>query len=416
VTVVPRPGSNVQPMTTEPSWVLWGLALALSLALLGAVIALVLTEADAVGRRFGRSTDAGTARPRAPRSAFGGSDEQPQPRVAIVVNPTKFDEVARVKESLTKVCYDRGWSAPLWLPTTLEDPGTGQTRQAVDEGVDLVCALGGDGTVRTVGAALAGTGVPMGLLPAGTGNLLARNLSLPIDSVTKALEVALSGRNARIDTCVLTLTRPTEEQVEARLRDEEDPSAAVDEADVVGHIDPQTGDRTSVTEKEVFLVMAGVGFDAEVMAGAPEELKARMGWAAYLVSAAQHLKGPEFVADIRLDDGTQVKRHVRGVIVGNVGKLQGGVTLLPEARSDDGVVDAVVIAPQGIVGWGAVATQLLTRQRKGHGRVEHFASPRVRLDLSKPIEVEVDGDTLGTAVQVDITVDRGSLVVRLPQV
>ena len=403
-------------MTTEPSWALWGLAVALALALLGAVIALTLTEADAVGKRLGPPADPEDRnRERAPRSAFGGGEAARQQRAAIIVNPTKFDDVDEVRESLTQVCLDHGWATPLWLPTTVEDPGTGQTRQAVAEGVDLVCPLGGDGTVRTVGAALAGTGVPMGLLPGGTGTLLARNLALPIDSVTKALQVALTGRNARIDTCMMTLTRPTAEQVEARLRDEDDPSQAVEDSDIIGHVDPETGESTPETEQEAFLVMAGVGFDAEVMAGAPENLKAKMGWAAYVVSAAQHLKGPEFVADIRLEDGTQVKRHVRSVIVGNVGKLQGGVTLLPEAKSDDGVIDAVVIAPQGIVGWGAVATQVLTQQRKGHGRVEHFSSSRVRLDLSKPIEVQVDGDTLGTAVKLDIVVDPGSLIVRLPQ-
>lgn len=402
-------------MTTEPSWALWGVALALTLALLGAVIALTLTEADAAGRRLGSPEDPeDTSRERAPRSAFGGGETAPQ-RAAVIVNPTKFDDVDEVRESLTQVCLDHGWATPLWLPTTAEDPGTGQARQAVADGVDLVCPLGGDGTVRTVGAALAGTGVPMGLLPGGTGNLLARNLSLPVDSLTKALVVALTGRNARIDTCTMTLTRPTAEQVEARLRDEDDPSQAVDESDIIGHVDPETGEPTPRTEQETFLVMAGVGFDAEVMAGAPEDLKAKMGWAAYVVSAAQHLKGPEFVADIRLEDGTQVKRHARSVIVGNVGKLQGGVNLLPEAKSDDGVIDAVVIAPQGIVGWGAVATQVLTQQRKGHGRVEHLSSARVRLELSKPIEVQVDGDTLGTAVKLDIVVDPGSLVVRLPQ-
>jgi diacylglycerol kinase (ATP) len=402
-------------MTNEPSWLLMGVVVALSLALLGVVAALTLSEATAMAdlretRRSGRR-----ARGRAPRSAFGGAPETALQRVAVIVNPTKFDDVAAVRRTLTRVCRDKGWDEPVWLETTAEDPGTGQTREALEAGVDLVCPLGGDGTVRTVGAALADTGVPMGLLPGGTGNLLARNLSLPIDSVTRALEVALTGRNVRIDTCRMTLTRPTEAQVAERVLDEDDPSQAVEDSDVVGHVDPETGEVTPVTEEEVFLVMAGVGFDAEVMAGAPEDLKARMGWAAYVVSAAQHLKGPEFVADLRLDDGTQVRRRARSIIVGNVGKLTGGVTLLPEARFDDGVVDTVVIAPKGVVGWGAVAAQVLTQQRKGHKRVEHFSSGRVRMELSKPIEVQVDGDTLGTATELDLVVNPGSLVVRLPQ-
>lgn len=408
-------------MTEDPSWLLWTLALAVVLALLGAALSLSRTEAAAVDRRppGGPRHALGDGRTpvraaRAPRSAFSGAEEPTQQRAAIVVNPTKFDDVAAVRTSLVKVCREAGWAEPLWLETTAEDPGTGQTMRAIEEGVDLVCPLGGDGTVRTVGAALTDTGVPMGLLPAGTGNLLARNLGLPIDSIPKALQVALTGRNSPIDTCTLTLTRPTQRQLEARVEDEDDPSQAVEMSDAVGNVDPDTGQTMQASEEHVFLVMAGLGFDAEVMAGAPEKLKATMGWAAYMVSAVQHLKGPQFMADVRLEDGTHVRRRARSLIIGNVGKLQGGVELMPEARSDDGVVDAILLAPEGIVGWGAVMTRVLTKRRKGHDRVEHFSSARVRVEIDKPIELQVDGDTMGTATSMDVLVNPASLIVRAP--
>lgn len=403
-------------MTQDSDWLLWALALALSLALLGVTFYLSRTEATTMDQKSGgrgRVRGGSERTGRAPRSAFGGG-EPAQQRVAIIVNPTKFDDPSSVRSTLTEVCRAAGWADPLWLETTAQDPGTGQTQEAVAAGVDLVCPLGGDGTVRTVGAALAGTGMPMGLLPAGTGNLLARNLRLPIDSIPRALEVALTGRNAPIDTCTLTLTRPTTAQLAARVADEDDPSQAVAAGDAVGQVDEETGLTTPESEEHVFLVMAGVGFDAEVMAGVPERLKASMGWAAYLVSAAQHLKGPQFVVDLRLEDGTRVQRRSRGLIVGNVGKLQGGVELLPEAKSDDGVVDAVLLSPQGVVGWGAVLTRVLSKQRKGHPRVEHFSSARVQVQLDKPIELQIDGDTLGTATAMDVVVAAGSLVVRMP--
>ena len=330
-------------------------------------------------------------------------------RAAVVVNPTKFDDVRKVRDRVTRICREEGWADPLWLETTPEDTGTGQTRQAVEEGVDLVCPLGGDGTVRTVGAELAGTDVPMGLLPAGTGNLLARNLELPVDSLEKCLRIALTGQDARIDTCLLELIRPTSAQIAARVADDTDPAKTLDFSDAVD-------DRSSeeVREEHVFLVMAGLGFDAEVMAAAPEKLKARVGWLAYLVAGLQHLKGPQFTVAVKLDGGPPLRRKVRSVMVGNVGKLQGGMDLLPDAVADDGSVDAVLLSPEGIVGWGATFAQLVTRQKIGHSRVDHLQAQDVRVVSDKPVEIEVDGDTLGEAIAMRVQTQPGSLVVRLP--
>lgn len=422
-------------MTTvdEPSWALLALALTVVLALAAAVLWLSVTEATAVEGRFDgpegdgqgdRATGAaarsgsgwgtrGSRRRRPPRSAFAAEDRDTTAvrRAAIVVNPTKFADVAAVREQVTRLCREHGWTEPRWLETTVDDPGLGQARQAVEEGVELVCALGGDGTVRTVGSALAGTGVPMGLLPAGTGNLLARNLGLPHDDLRRALVTALTGRNARIDTCQMTLVRPTTEELLERVADEDDPSENVDLSDATDHPAPGARPRT---EEHTFLVMAGLGFDAEVMAGAPEQLKRRVGWAAYLVSGARHLSGPQFIVDVTMDDGTRLRRRVRSVVVGNVGRLQGGLVLLPDARSDDGVMDAVLLSPQGIVGWGAVAARLATRRRRGHQRVDFYRCREISVTSTKPVELQLDGDTLGEASAMAVSVAPGSLVVRLP--
>ncbi|GAA5159126.1 diacylglycerol/lipid kinase family protein [Ornithinimicrobium tianjinense] len=329
-------------------------------------------------------------------------------RAAVIVNPTKFDRVDRVHHLVAEACRRHGWDEPLWLETTPEDTGEGQTREALEAGVDLVCPLGGDGTVRTVGSVLAGGDVPMGLLPGGTGNLLARNLDLPVDSLERCLDIALTGVDTRIDTCRLDLVRPTSAQLAARLADEEDPSENVD-------LDDAVDDRSSseVREEHTFLVMAGLGFDAEVMAGAPEGLKARVGWLAYLVAGLRHLKGPQFTVAVKVDGGAPFRRRVRSVMVGNVGKLMGGMDLLPDALADDGSVDAVLLSPEGVVGWGATFAQLATRRRIGHSRVDHLQGQEVRVVSDKPVELEVDGDTLGTAIAMRVVVQPGSLVVRV---
>lgn len=332
------------------------------------------------------------------------------PRVAIIVNPTKFTDVEALRRRAQRSCAEAGWAEPVWLETTAEDPGTGQAQRALDEGVDLVCPLGGDGTVRTVGSVLIGSGVPLGLLPGGTGNLLARNLDLPIDSLERAFKVALTGRDVPIDTCAIELIRPTSVQLAERFQDESDPAKTVDFSDAVDDRDAE-----EVREQHHFLVMAGLGFDAEVMAAAPERLKARMGWLAYVVAGLQHLKGPQFTIALKLDGDRPMRRRVRSVIVGNVGKLTGGMELLPDAVVDDGTIDSVLLSPEGIVGWAATIGQLVTRQRFGHSRVDHFQAQDVRVVSDKPVEIELDGDTLGTAIAMRVTVDPGSLVVRLPR-
>ncbi|WP_237707502.1 diacylglycerol/lipid kinase family protein [Serinicoccus profundi] len=330
-------------------------------------------------------------------------------RAAVIVNPTKFEDVAAVRRQVEAACETHGWSDLLWLETTAEDPGVGQTREAIAAGVDLVCPLGGDGTVRTVGAELVGTGIPLGLLPGGTGNLLARNLDLPIDSLDKALEVALTGTDTAIDTCLLELIRPTSAQLADRLADEDDPSRNIDFDDAVDDRDDE-----DVREEHRFLVMAGLGFDAEVMASVPEKLKARVGWLAYLVAGLRHLKGPQFTVDLRIDGAESVHRRVRSVMVGNVGELQGGMALLPDAVADDGSIDTVLLSPEGVIGWAATIAQLTSRKRIGHRRVEHFQGAEVRVLSDKPVELEIDGDTIGSALAIRVQVDPGSLVVRLP--
>jgi diacylglycerol kinase family enzyme len=401
-------------MPSDPSWVSVGLA-ALVVALLIALVGfLARTEAAAVeasglGRKQVKARPA--REPGRHPHPQPHHDEPHQPRAAIIVNPTKFDDMDGVRAMLRRMCATQEWADPLWLETTVEDPGEGQARQALEAAVDVVCPLGGDGTVRSVASALVDTGMPIGLLPGGTGNLLARNLELPVESLRRSMAVVLSGRDAAIDTCTLRLTRPREDELESRQEDPQDRARNVDFADAA-----DTGDTPEV-EEHVFLVMAGLGFDAEVMATAPEDLKAQIGWGAYVLAGAQHLQGPQFDADVTLADGHHEHRRVRSVICGNVGKLQGGFELLPEARSDDGLVTALLLYPRGLFGWASIARRLVTKRDfpGPEPRLKHLSSSRFVVRASKPVEVQIDGDPVGTATIMDVRVNPGSLVVRLPE-
>ena len=166
---------------------------------------------------------------------------------AVVVNPAKAVG-ADLRGALVRLCETQGWAEPLWLETTVEDPGEGQAREALEAGADVVIAAGGDGTVRCVAEVLAGTGIPLGLVPLGTGNLLARNLGVNItDPVSAAFDV-LNGTERTVDV------------VKAKLDHSDD--------------------------EQVFLVMAGLGYDAAIMADTVDALKDRMGWLAYVKPAS----------------------------------------------------------------------------------------------------------------------------------
>ena len=369
-------------LTDQSRWIAIGVIGALVIGvLLGLLV--TATSTDKVSqvaagvRRFGRR--------RPPREHFrpegaAKSSDAPKRLAAIIVNPTKFDDLESVRSQVARGCLAAGWDQPLWVETTAQDPGTGQARQAVKDGATLICPLGGDGTVRAVAAALVGTETPLGLLPGGTGNLLARNLHLPVDSLNDALKVALTGQNKRIDV--------------GRLR--------VD----------QSGEHEQ-PEEHVFLIMAGLGFDAAIMADAPERLKKTVGPLAYTFSAAKNLRGPQFKIRMKIDDEPEFSRRARTVVIGNCGKLTGGLVLMPEAQIDDGWLDAVILSPAGVVGWVAVAGRLISRRSKGHHRVDHHRLRSVTIRSDRPEEVQIDGDTIGQARALSATVDPLALVVRV---
>ena len=320
-----------------------------------------------------------------------GAPDDAAPLVAIVVNPTK-PGIAALHERVVAAVVARGWPEPLWLETTPEDPGIGQARQAVALGARLVVAAGGDGTVRAVAEALAHTGVPMGLLPQGTGNLLARNLDLPLGNALAALAIALDGADRLIDVGRLRVDRWAE---------------------------PDPPD--DALAEYVFLVISGVGVDAAMVADADEQLKARVGWIAYFVAAVRHLHGHRLRVKVKVDDRDWTEVRGRSLLVGNVGRLPGGITLLPDAKIDDGWLDlAALDARGGVAGWAQLLGEVML-QRIGVrndlpakiGRIDHVRARRVTVQIIGGEQVQVDGESVGRAKQLSARVDPGALVVRV---
>jgi diacylglycerol kinase family enzyme len=161
----------------------------------------------------------------------------------------------------------------------------------------------------------------------------------------------------------------------------------------------------------VFLVIGGVGLDAAMVADADETLKAKVGWIAYFVAAVRHLRGRRLYVRAKVDERGWIDVHGRSLLVGNVGKLPGGITLLPDARLDDGWLDlAALDARGGVAGWAQLFGELPAKI----GRIDHVRARKVRIQVVGGEQVQVDGESVGRVKQLSARVDPGALVVRVP--
>ncbi|MFC4145189.1 diacylglycerol/lipid kinase family protein [Micromonospora mangrovi] len=269
-------------------------------------------------------------------------------RAAVVVNPVKVADLEEFRRTVDGALTAAGWPEPTWYETTVEDPGRGQTEEAVRAGAEVVFACGGDGTVMACVTALAGTDVALAVLPQGTGNLLAANLGLSND-LAAGLAVAVERGKRRLD---------------------------------VGAV-----------EEQCFAVMAGMGFDAQMLDSTSETTKKRIGWPAYVVGAAKHLRDRPMRVSIRIDDQPPVRRRARSVLVANVGRLQGGVRLLTDAEPDDGWLDVAVLTPRTLRHWLAMGWAL-ARRRGSVPRMEVFRARTVEITSNRAQPRQLDGDLI----------------------
>jgi len=296
--------------------------------------------------------------------------------LAVVLNPIKVEDVAQFQSIVDQLALESGWKEPRWYFTTVEDSGTGQAEQASIDGADLVIVCGGDGTVREVCAELAGTGIPVGIVPAGTGNLLARNLDIPL-FIRAAIDIALNGQDRAIDMVKVT------------------------------------GDAIEDTH---FLVMAGLGFDAAIMEGVNEEIKKKVGWLAYVLSALKALMFPTMRLEVSVDGGPFTKHRARTCVIGNVGSLQGGMNLIPNAAIDDGQLDVVLLYPRRFLSWIPLVVRVLSRREERAGEsLARFTGRNVIVRASQEVPRQLDGDIIGPGRELHMECIHGRLLVRVPR-
>jgi diacylglycerol kinase (ATP) len=296
-------------------------------------------------------------------------------RAAVIFNPTRVTDWITFRRHVEYELKIRGWDRALWLETTTEDPGQAMTAQAVRENVDLVLGAGGDGTIRVICSGLAHTGIPFGLIPAGTGNLLARNIGIPLDEVA-ALGVAFDGVDKAVDL--------------VRVK-----------------VDDQPPDH--------FAVMAGIGLDAVIMEGTDPKMKKAVGSAAYFVSAAQNANHPAVHATIAVDDQQPFRRRASVIVVGNVGLLMANIQLIPDARADDGKLDVLVASPRTLRDWVRLTTRVLTRRRQPDDQLDRLTGRKVTISVEERDQFQLDGDTVGECQTLTAEIVPGALRLRVPK-
>jgi diacylglycerol kinase (ATP) len=311
-------------------------------------------------------------------------------RVCIIWNPVKTTR-ADLESGLDRAAAAAETSfEAVWFETSEDDAGQGVTAQALAAGADLLVVAGGDGTVRAVAERLAeaDTTTELAIVPLGTGNLLARNLGVPLNDIPGALTRAFGGEARAIDVGWL-------------------------EIDLAGG-----------PERHAFAVMAGFGLDAHMITETDEDLKDKVGWLAYVESMGRALAASDTL-EVRITaDGQAHGGHsVHTLLVGNCGTLQGGFNLLPDADPSDGELDLLLLSADGAAGWLDTMRNLVwdngIKRLATGGKVAESSDSathlRVRslgLELMEPRVFEIDGEDLGETTRVSISIQPGAVRVR----
>lgn len=322
----------------------------------------------------------------------GGSHRRAH--AALVYNPVKSDG-KRLRTTLIARSTQHGWASPKIYETSVEDPGGEITRTALDEGAEVVLVAGGDGTVRAVAEAVAGTGIPLAIVPSGTGNLFALNLGLPQTSPEGMIDAVFTGFSYPVDIGWALLTREDDSE-----------------------------------DEHAFVVLAGMGLDAHMIAHTSPQLKKSVGWVAYVDGAARSLPGAKpFRTVYQIDESRLRSAKVHSVLFANCGLLPAGISLVPDASVDDGTLDVAVIQPTGMFGWLGVwrkvwwDNSVLRRTRAGrrvlerrgtNASVHYLRGGSAEAAMTGPTPIELDGDEFGDAVRITCRIAPGALTIVLP--
>lgn len=294
------------------------------------------------------------------------------PRVLLISNPA----AARVDDARLGAVV-RTLETGGWAPEVVHTRGPGDAaslaRRGADDGAEVIVVFGGDGTVTQAVSGIVGREVTVGIIPGGTGNLLAGNLRIP-NHPRRAARVVLRGRERTVDL--------------GRVR--------------------------CGAHDQYFAVACGAGIDADIMAGTSGAAKRRWGMSAYVMQAAQVLRKAQAVRYRVTVDGTCLEADALTVLIANCGeivppfgRLRAGV------RLDDGLFEVVLLNANGLFHGAMVAGRLLVNRLAEGAQARFWRGKVVTVETDDPQPVEADGEALGTT-PVTAEIVPGAMRVRVP--
>ena len=273
-------------------------------------------------------------------------------------------------DELRRVLAREGVDNPLWFEVPKSRKARQPMKMALDKGADLVIVWGGDGMVQRCLDALGDADAAIAIVPAGTANLLAGNLGIPHD-IEGAVRVALSGRRSQLD---------------------------------IGRLN---GER--------FAVMAGAGWDARMIREADASLKDRVGRVAYVWTGARNLSAQRFRAEIKVDGARWFKGKASCVLVGNVGKVFGGIAVFDGANPHDGRLELGVITAKGPFQWTRALARIGTRRAEKSPYVSTTSARKIRIKFDRGVRYELDGGDRSKVRNIRVDVEASAVTICVPE-
>jgi diacylglycerol kinase (ATP) len=289
------------------------------------------------------------------------------PTVAVIAHRKK--SIGGGLDELRRLIAAQGCGTLLWYEVGKSRRSPKKAKLARRKGAELIFIWGGDGMVQRCAGALAGSGVPVAVVPAGTANLLASNLGIPRD-IAQAVHIGFHGRRLALDLGKLN------------------------------------GER--------FAVMAGAGFDGELIRQAGRGLKARVGRLAYVWTGLRHVRDRAVPMTIKVDGTPWFDGRASCVLVGNVGTITGGIRAFDDARPDDGWLELGVATAEGALAWARTLGRMAVGRADRSPFVRTTRARAADVKLGAPLTFELDGGARGVTTRLKVRVDAGALTVCVP--